>query len=332
MITWRRPQNDDSWDAWLAGQDEATIFHSRLWARILAEAFPRLGDRSLQQGGDPISAVLPLFAWTRAGGLITHLHSSFPFLYGGPVPWPDAPAGDWIGLLPRRGVSAWILSNPFAAAARRPPEPAPAGWTLAWDRTHLLELPATEDDFWEKILSTGKRNDIRRLTRKGVSIDRSAAPEDIAAVYDLYLQRVRSWSARPGMIYPFAYFQAMASSGGESIRLYIVRYEERVIGGTFVARWGGKAHYIAGYFDHAQRKLRPNVLVQNRIIRDAIHDGCRIYDMLPSAGLRNVEVFKESFGSRPVRFWKLEKTGILQRWARRLREMRAGRGRETDRD
>ncbi|MBU1700747.1 MAG: GNAT family N-acetyltransferase [Candidatus Eisenbacteria bacterium] len=319
-MTWSRRIDDRSWDDWLIHQDEATIFHSRLWARVLKAAFPKLGDRSLCRGINDPSAVFPLYAWTRAAGLVTHLHSSFPFLYGGPVPWPEGSPHQWIDLIPGRGVSAWILSNPFAGPSRKSPEPVPAGWTLSWDRTHILTLPETVDEFWDGILTTQKRNDIRRLTRKGVEIDSSTEPKDIETVYQLYLQRVRSWKERPGMIYPREYFSAMAAVGGESIRLYRVRFEGRLIGGTFVARWGGKVHYIAGYFDHEARKLRPNVLVQNRIIHDAIQDGFRIYDMLPSAGLRNVEVFKESFGSKPVPFWKLEKEGSLQRWARGIRK------------
>jgi hypothetical protein len=194
----------------------------------------------------------------------------------------------------------------------------PPGWRLSWDRTHVLELPPDEEAFWEKILTTQKRNDIRRLGKKGVEVSMGDGAPAVREVYGLYLRRVASWARKPGMVYPESFYGAMRSAEG-IVRLYTVRHGGRLIGGTFVARWGDKLHYVAGYYDDDARSLRPNVIVQDRIIRDGIRDGFRYYDMLPSAGLRNVETFKESFGSRPVPFWRLERLGTAARWIRRIR-------------
>ncbi|MBD3337237.1 MAG: GNAT family N-acetyltransferase [Candidatus Eisenbacteria bacterium] len=319
-MTWTRDIPETDWDAHLERHPEATIFHTRIWSRVVRRAFPQIRDVSLWRAGDD-AAALPLYEWRRGRGLVRHLHSSFPFLYGGPVPWPAG--GGWKAWGPAvdGAAGATLIANPFARRAA-PPERVPAGWRLEEDRTHLLRLPETPEEFWESILTTQKRNDIRRLTRKGVTVELAADPAAVDRVHALYLQRVASWTERPGMVYPPAYFHAMAELGGAAVRLYVVLHEERIIGGTFIARWGDKVHYVAGYFDHEARKLRPNVVVQDRIIRDAIAGGFALYDMLPSAGLRNVEVFKESFGSQPVSFWRLERRGRLQSWARRLRKLR----------
>jgi hypothetical protein len=309
---------DEAWDAWIARHPEGCLFHTRRWWRILERAFPNLRDRSRWLETGQRRLALPLYAWRRLGGLSVTLHSSFPFLYGGPVPWPRGLEPEaWLAALSGRGLGVRFQSNPFAP--QPPPDPPPRGWQLAWDRTHILELPPDEETYWTGILTTQKRNDIRRLARKGVEVVQRRDPEAVSAVHRLYLARVAAWAQRPGMIYPEAYWRAMVEVGGEAIRLYVVTHEGRIIGTTLVGWWGDKAHYIAGYFDHEARRLRPNVLVQDRIIRDAIRAGLRLYDMLPSAGLRNVEVFKESFGSRPVAFWRLERPNPLQRLARRLR-------------
>lgn len=314
-MTWTRDFSDEAWDRFLQDRSDATLFHTRRWARIVQAAFPDVEDRSLWQEG-PDRAVFPLFARRRAGGLLTTVWSSFPLLYGGPVPCPPGPMlREIVRTMSRRGVAYWIQGNPFATASTD--ALPPPGWRLEQERTHVLKLPGTEDEFWDGILSTGKRNDIRRLTRKGVVVSVGGA-EDIDDYYGLYLKRVASWTRRPPLVLPKEYFLAVNRIGGDSVRLYTARFEDKLIGGTFVARWGDKVHYVAGHFDVEARSLRPNVLVQNSIIRDAIRDGFAIYDMMPSGGLRNVEVFKESFGSEPVVFGRLEKEAPLRGTLRRL--------------
>jgi len=82
-------------------------------------------------------------------------------------------------------------------------------------------------------------------------------------------------------------------------------------------------HYLAGYFDHHERALRPNVLLQVESILRAIRDGYRRYDFLPSGGHPTVETFKEGFGGVGAPFPLWERDG----WAHRL----LGRGRASAR-
>jgi CelD/BcsL family acetyltransferase involved in cellulose biosynthesis len=308
------PDREEAYEALLANAPEATFYHTRRWARIVTRAFPQIVDRSCIVTDGEQRHALPLYIWRRAGGLLTTAHSSFPFLYGGPI--PSTPAA-WQAVrrhLRHRGSSALLIGNPFGACA--PAADAPH-FTLGEEHTHLLALPETVEAFWSDVLTSRKRNDIRRLTRKGVDVQLAGQPDDLDAFYDLYLKRMQTWEKRPGFVYPLAFYRAMREHGGDAVRLYIVRFEDRVIGGTLVCRWNGIAHYQAGYFDHDARNLRPNVLAQERIIRDAIEDGCRIYDMLPSGGIAPVEAFKESFGSVKTAFPRWQRRGMLQRIANR---------------
>ncbi len=300
----------------------ATFYHTRAWARIVTASFPSLEDHSgLLRVGEDLHAV-PLFRWSRAGGLLRTLHSSFPFLYGGPLPG-GVQAWEALGQRMARGAgSARLTGNPFA-----PQAPAAGGRAGSMrmpldaqpDYTHILDLPESPATYWDQVLTTQKRNDIRRLTRKGVQVGLSDSPADIRAVHALYLKRMAGWTQRPGIIYPLRLYQQMMRAGGGAVRLYVARFEDTLIGGTFVCRYNGLVHYHAGYFEDQARHLRPNVLVQERIIRDAIEDGYRRYDMLPSAGIESVERFKESFGGRraPLACWT--KAGRLHRWAAHLK-------------
>jgi CelD/BcsL family acetyltransferase involved in cellulose biosynthesis len=303
----------------LASTPAATFFHTRTWAEILTRAFPQVRDQSRIVRRGSSSYALPYFRWVRLGGVLSTGHSSFPFLYGGPLP-PEPQVWEAALMhLSRESGSLVVIGNPFA------PEPQDAAWGTAAgltsnsESTHLLTLPDSPDEFWNGVLSSRKRNDVRRLTRKGVGVELSRSDADIRAVYDLYRKRMRTWKQRPGLVYPLALYRTMLDLGGDAVRLYVVRFGGDVIGGTFVCRFGGISHYLAGYFDHDAARLRPNVLAQERIIRDAIEDHYRIYDMLPSAGIPAVEAFKESFGGVKTHFPRWEKRGRLHRLSEQIR-------------
>jgi len=288
---------DPEWDAHLERFPEATFYHTRIWARILAAAFPDVRDESHWIEVGNARAALPLHTWRRLRGLLATCQSSFPFLYGGPVPRRVGRhdlLAETLTALPQGRRSLVIVSNPFAPGEIR----APKGISIENDSTHLLRLPARYEDYWDGVLTMAKRSDMRRLAKKGVSVRVGRTREEVAVIYGFYRRSFARWGAEPSIVYPESLYQAMLDLGEERVRLYIAEHEERIIGGTFVIRWNRHVHYHAGYFDHEARSLRPNILLQERIIRDAIADGFHDYDFLPSGGNPGVEDFKESFGGQ----------------------------------
>lgn len=320
--------DDGAWDAHLGKHPEATFYHTRTWARILAAGYPRLEDESRWIEVEGGRAALPLHTWRRLGGLLATRQSAFPFLYGGPVPrrigGRDLLAETLAGLA-RGGRSLVLLSNPFSGET--PPAPC-AGVQAINDATHIRDLPPTEDTLWES-LTSAQRNDVRRIAKKGVALRVGGAPAEVHGVYGFYRASFGRWGGEPGMVYPETLYQAMVALGGPAVRLYLAEFEDRLIGGAFVVRWNGRVHYHAGYFDHEARALRPNVLLQERILRDAIVDGFRCYDFLPSGGNAGVEAFKESFGGLRTPVIRYVYRTRLHRIADRIRASRATRSGPT---
>ena len=311
----------EGWDEHLERFSEATFYHTRIWARILSAAYPGLRDESrwIEHSGE--RAALPLQTWRRLGGLLETRHSSFPFLYGGPVPRRIGERdllAESLAELGRGRRSLVCMGNPFDPGACDPP----GAVAVTQDATHLLTLPAQHEDFWDNVLTTAKRNDVRRLTKKGVTIRLGDSSDEIATVYGFYRQSFERWGGAPQHVYPEALYRAMIERGEGNVLLYLAEFEERIIGGTFLVRWNGHAHYHAGYFDHAARALRPNVLLQERIIRDAIAGGLRDYDFLPSGGNRGVEEFKESFGGKRTEIERYEYRASMHRVVDKLRRER----------
>jgi hypothetical protein len=333
--------DETGWDAFVAAHPEGTIFHTRVWARIILAGFPRLRDASLVVSRHGTPCVLPLFAWSRAGGVFRTLHSSFPFAYGGPVPARDEAGVDLAyGLLPglHRPLCSWrVTGNPFAAAGRpespslppastaspraehaAPRQPGldrvtPPGFTAAEDATHLLALPEREEAYWDGVLTTAQRNDWRRLAKKGVTVEETRAEADADALYELYRSSFAHWGGEPRFAHPPGFYRALLTHGGDAVRLTVVRHEGKLAGGCVVLRWNGKAHYLAGYFDRDARALRPAALLQVESILRAIRDGYRWYDFLPSGGHASVEEFKEGLGGRRTAFPVWTRRGGLHR-------------------
>jgi hypothetical protein len=311
---------DDVWDDRVGATPAGTFFQTRRWARLVTASFAGLKDHSFRLETEAGPVLFPIFAWSRAGGLLLTCQSSFPFLYGGPLP-STQDAGAWRELLGRvRGRAAtWRLTgNPFAEPAIAGEEAGAtrlrsAGFRVLAESTHRLRLPATEAGYWDNVLSPAKRNDVRRLGRKGVAVEETTAPADAEAVYRLYLASFRRWGGRPRFRHPPEFYRNLLALGSPSVRLTVARHGGRVIGGAFTVRWNGKAHYLAGYFDHESRALRPNVLIQVESIRRAIQDGFEWYDFLPSGGRATVEEFKESFGGRRAPYSSWLRTGIWHR-------------------
>lgn len=332
--------SDEEWDAALREKREATFFHTRRWAGVAKQAFPGLVDRSVWWAGPAGDVHLPVFLWQRARGLVSTAQSSFPFLYGGPVPLqlPDDvdPLHVSIEHMRRLRASIRITGNPFAVSptldSSTPPVTTLPGASVkrgllpgniveTSDHTHVLDLPETEDQYWES-LSTGKRNDFRRLLKKGLEIEESARREDVDSAYALYRASFARWGGAPSFVHPPELYHALVALGPPFVRFTVARFEGRVVGAAFVLRWNERAHYFAGYFDHEARQLRPNVLIQIDSIRAAIRSGIRQYDFLPSGGHAAVEEFKAGLGGQPVTFSILEERRYLHRALDYWRQLR----------
>lgn len=318
----RGPASVEEWDSQMAGHAESTFFHTEAWAGIVSAAFPQSRPAYARIGPAP-GILLPVFEWRRARGLLTTAHSSFPFLYGGPVParLPDGSSATPLALrhLEGRRCSYRMTGNPFAETAD--PPGAPAGQL---DHTHILALPDDEEAYWD-MLTPAKRNDVRRLSKKGVAIEESRSAADIDDVYRHYRASFERWGGAPRFVHPAGFYHALVELGGPNVRFTVARSGATVIGGAFVVRWNGRAHYLAGYFDHEQRRLRANVLLQVDSIRSAVRDGLREYDFLPSGGHTGVEEFKKGLGGVARAFAITERRRGAHRLFDALARMRSGK-------
>src|SRR5690606_37699845 len=82
---------------------------------------------------------------------------------------------------------------------------------------------------------------------------------------------------------PLPYFQgmwdAMNREVSDRIRLYLARHDGDLVAATTMVRVGAHAWYSYGASSTAKRDVRGSNAIQWQMMRDALADGCTVYDM-----------------------------------------------------
>ncbi len=175
--------------------------------------------------------------------------------------------------------SGLAVVDQLAALGWRPP--ADAGGFTSGQPRHVLQLPLVgrdEDDLFKGFNQLWRRN-IRKADKAGVVVD-LGTEADLPAFHDLYVETARRDGFTPR---PLLYFQgmwrAMTGEDPQRLRLYLARHEGELVAATTMVRVGMHAWYSYGASSTTKRDVRGSNAVQWRMIRDALADGCEVFDL-----------------------------------------------------
>ncbi|MFW6203418.1 MAG: lipid II:glycine glycyltransferase FemX [Actinomycetota bacterium] len=145
----------------------------------------------------------------------------------------------------------------------------------------VFQLPLTgqsEDDLFKKFNQLWRRN-IRKADKAGVAVELGGA-DDLPEFHRLYAETAHRDGFTPR---PLPYFQnmwqAMTAEEPDRIRLYLARHDGDLVAATTMVRVGDHAWYSYGASSTAKREVRGSNAVQWRMMRDALADGCAVYDL-----------------------------------------------------
>jgi lipid II:glycine glycyltransferase (peptidoglycan interpeptide bridge formation enzyme) len=213
------------------------------------------------------------------------------------------------------------LAAQLGAAGWRPP-PDESGFTAGQPR-YVVQLPLAgrdEDDLLKGFNQLWRRN-VKKAGKAGVTVELGRAA-DLPGFHRLYLET----AARDGFTpRPLEYFEgmweAMAAEDENRLRLYLARHDRSLVAAATVVRVGAHAWYSYGASSTAHRDVRGSNAVQWQMIRDALADGCDVYDLRgitdtvdegdPHAGLLR---FKVGTGAEAVEYageWDLPISKVL---------------------
>ena len=306
-----------SWARLVEADPDATFFHSPRWLKLYWEEFgsgpPLIAQ--VESGGHEVAAA----AFELASGHLTWLGGFEVTDYMGPVGPLDARVGaakellaslssraDWRdadlgGLLEDGG---WLEAMTAAAgavgleAAVAPDGVAP-----------LLPLPDTFDAYLEGLPSK-RRHEIRRKARR---LDErypdarlvDVTPDMLPDAMDRFVELHRSSPGqkgrfmRSGMERFFRRFAAELVHDG-TLRMSFLEAGGSRLAGAIGFRWRDRFLLYNSAFDQSHAAVSPGMVLVAELIRTAIEEGRRRFDML-----KGDISYKYRFGSRPRRLARL---------------------------
>ena len=297
MTDTNRPATALEWDQAWAVDATATYFQSRAWS----EAMDRTTDGRMRpqpamlHADDGSQLLVPVTVDRRAGGAIAlaryvagrHLGWTVA-RYG----WPVQRGGEGGGTSPQKhplGRLALGRLGPYG----------PASGTIGPHVGGSSDKPARD-------LKAGWRgshdSSVKKAVRAGVRIDVASGLDDWRAYFAAYEDSLRRWGARTSSTYPWALFEALASSSDQRVRLWLARLDGAVVAGALCLDGRQVVSYWHGAAVSNQLAVRPVNLLLETAILDAMERGFAGFDLGPSGGHQGVEAFKRTFAPDPVAF------------------------------
>jgi lipid II:glycine glycyltransferase (peptidoglycan interpeptide bridge formation enzyme) len=208
------------------------------------------------------------------------------------------------------------------------------------ENTLVVDLRGSEEDILAQMKAKGRYN-IKLAEKKGVEVievgvGEIGLKEGVAAFHNL-LKETTERDKFGGHTANY-YLKMLEILGPERAKLYLARYEGEIIAGVLVTFFGDLAIYYFGASGNRHRNVMAPYLLQWRAMLEAKKRGCRWYDFLGTAPLKEgadgeftydeghewagVTGFKLKFGGEKVDFYPgAEKVyDKLIYWAMKMRK------------
>ena len=179
----------------------------------------------------------------------------------------------------------------------------------------MLDLTKGADELFKRFAQT-RRTDIRNAIKRGMEVVIAGTRDEFRAYYKLYTD----WCQRKKIA--SSSFEVMEEALNlPNRRLFLVRYEGNVIAATIIRLYPGTMiEYAANSSLDAYLKLRPNDLLQWRIVEWACREGYKRYNL----GGSHLFVRRMGGSIVPVYRYRVDRT-LLHRYE--LKEVLAQSGR-----
>lgn len=163
----------------------------------------------------------------------------------------------------------------------------------------MLDLTKGADELFKQFSQT-RRTDIRNAIKRGLEVIIASTREEFQAYFDIYLD----WCRRK-KITPSSFATMEQAFSLPSRRLFLVRYEGKIIAGTIIRLYpGAMIEYAANNSYEEYFKLKPNDLLQWRVVEWGCAEGFKLY----SLGGAHLFVRRMGGSIAPVYRYRLDRT------------------------
>jgi len=167
--------------------------------------------------------------------------------------------------------------------------------------TQVVNLEDSDPDNY-KDWSKGHKSAAKRAIREGVQISLAEKEEDWNGYYSIYLDSIKRWGDKANSSYPRSFFKRIAELDRKYCKLWLAKYEGKVISGCLCFYHMHHTVYWHGAGDSNYFKLGAVHALQRKIMMDAKKKKMKLYDFNPSNGHDGVMRFKKGFGATVVSY------------------------------
>ncbi len=163
--------------------------------------------------------------------------------------------------------------------------------------TLTIDLSKSEEDIWNKVIHSKRRNMIRKAEKSDIKIEKS---KDVDMFYSIY----RASHTEYGLpVHPFEFFTDLFPSAKNiSFDIFFAMQEESISGALIMASTKNYAIYWLGLSAKGSGNFGQGELLQWTAIKAAKEKGCKYYDLcyIEKDKLKHIADFKRSFGESEI--------------------------------
>ena len=295
--------SNEEWEEIVLNSDNASFFHSPLWAKIMEKTFNlRTATRLYNINGKKI--LVPMLEENIYG------FKNFDFISGnaetgGLFSESEITIGDFKSILKDivggRNLSFSLALPPFMnLSSDESSSQIEEDWKFKneWDYVHLLNLEGKDfGDIWKSYKSK-TRTSIRKAKKSEIETREANSLNDFKTFYDMYAKASKKVGYHNTI--PFELYYNLYKYAFSNTKLILALKDDKIIAGLLYFTYSKTVYLYMSSFLPEYGTFNPTSLLYNEAIEYACREGYKYVNLSPSGNLNHIRRFKEGFGAEKV--------------------------------
>jgi FemAB-related protein (PEP-CTERM system-associated) len=281
--------NAGLWDNYLQSHDDATMYHRSSWKSVIEDTYRHQGFFLTALEEKNVRGVLPLVL------MKNHIFGSYlislPFIDCAGVLADDPDIAQQlcnkaIELVKEHQVDFLELRNRQELAHDKLQ-------TMTHKVYFILPLNPDPDVIWKKVVHENIRNKVRKARKNQLSILSGSSPTLVDLFYQVFSKNMRDLGTP---VFPKKYFMNLLKYFPEEMKIFLVKYQDMVIGGKVVFCFKDTIFFIYHSSMRKFAKLAPNNLLYWAAVEYGCENGFKYCNMGRSTVNSGPYYFKKQWG------------------------------------
>jgi serine/alanine adding enzyme len=282
------PKYESDWNEYVQRNPCTSFYHQLSWKRTLEQAYGLKSFYLLARDSCKVVGILPLFLVKSP--IFGHSLVSVPYAPYGSVCADDDQVAR---ALVDAAKEITILQGGRYLELRHVNEYALNLFYKEHYLSFVLELSEDPDELWKRFRAE-IRNRVRRAMKSGIEF--RAGNEYLPDFYEAYAEHMRDLGTP---VHSFGLFQNLMDECPEQVLIFVVRYQEKTIGGMFAASFKDTLNDIWVCTLKRYSEYAPNNLLHWNAMKIGCELGLKYFDFGRSSKGSGTAEFKRRWGAQP---------------------------------